>query len=197
MVRSIDLHAPDSPDGKDLFVPDTRADWRKWLESYPDRTHGVWVAYPKKSSDVEGPAYEDLVEEALCFGWIDSTNRRADDGRRLQWFSPRRKGSVWSSSNKERVERLVAEGRMTERGQTVIDAAQADGSWSQYDDVEAMVIHPDLQAALDAAPAATEVWQSTSPSQRKQDLWSVYSAKRPETRAGRIEKLIGRLTGME
>lgn len=197
MVRSIDLPPPDSPDGKDLYVPDTSADWRKWLESHPDRTDGVWVAYPKKSSGVEGPAYEDLVEEALCFGWIDSVNRRADEDRRLQWFSPRRKGGVWSGSNKERIERLVAEGRMTERGQAVIDAAQADGSWSQYDDAEAMVVHPDLQAAFHAAPDAAEVWESTSPSQRRQDLWWVYSAKRPETRANRIEKLILRLTGLE
>lgn len=197
MVRSIDLPEPDSPDGKDLYVPNTRADWRKWLESRPDRTDGVWVAYPKKSSDVQGPEYVALVEEALCFGWIDSTTRRADEDRRLQWFSPRRKGSIWSASNKARIERLVAEGRMTERGQAVIDTARADGSWSQYDDVEAMVIHPDLQAAFDAVPAAAEAWESTSPSQRKQDLWSVYSAKRPETRASRIEKLIGRLTGIE
>lgn len=197
MVRSIDLPEPDSPDGKDLYVPDTRADWRKWLASRPDRTDGVWVAYPKKSSGVEGPAYEDLVEEALCFGWIDSISRRADEDRRLQWFSPRRKGSVWSLSNKERVERLVAEGRMAERGQAVIDAARADGSWSQYDDAEAMVIHPDLQAAFDASPVAAEAWESTSPSQRKQDLWSVYSAKRPGTRTSRIEKLIRRLAGME
>lgn len=193
MVRSIDLPEPDSPDGKDLYVPNTRADWRKWLESRPDRTDGVWVAYPKKSSEVQGPEYVALVEEALCFGWIDSTTRRADEDRRLQWFSPRRKRSIWSASNKARIERLVAEGRMTERGQAVIDTARADGSWSQYDDVEAMVIHPDLQAAFDAAPAAAEAWGSTSPSQRKQDLWSVYSAKRPETRASRIEKLIGRL----
>ena len=197
MVRSIDLPSPDTPDGKDLFVPDSRADWRKWLESRPDRTEGVWVAYPKKSSSVEGPAYAELVEEALCFGWIDSTNRRVDDDRLLQWFSPRRKGSVWSSSNKGRVERLVAEGRMTERGQAAIDTARGDGSWSQFDDAEAMVIHPDLQAAFDTAPVAVEAWQSTSPSQRKQDLWWVYSAKRSETRSNRIEKLIHRLSGME
>jgi uncharacterized protein YdeI (YjbR/CyaY-like superfamily) len=155
----------------------------------------VWIAYPNKSSGLDGPGYEDLVEEALCFGWIDSVTRSVGDGRALQWFSPRRKGGVWSGPNKERIKRLVAQGSMTERGRVAIDSAKADGSWSQYDDVEALEIHPDLEEAFEAAPAAWEAFKATASSTRKQHLWWVYSAKRPDTRAKRIAELIERLEG--
>ncbi|MFP3913869.1 MAG: YdeI/OmpD-associated family protein [Actinomycetota bacterium] len=193
-MRSVDLPAPSSPDGREVLVPDTRGEWREWLDAHPDRSEGVWVAYPKKSSEVQGPGYDDLVEEALCFGWIDSVARRADDDRTLQWFSPRRKGGIWSRSNKERVERLAARGLMTPRGQAVIDAARADGSWSQYDDVEEMVVHSDLAAALDSAPGARARYEGLAPSRKKQYLWWVYSAKRSDTRQGRIAEMIRRLT---
>lgn len=174
-------------------MPSSRAEWRRWLEKHPERTEGVWVVYPKKSSVLDGPRYDELVEEALCFGWIDSLTRRADADRTIQWFSPRRKGGVWSASNKQRIERMVAEGMMTDRGQAAIDAARADGSWSRYDDVEAMVIHPDLQEAFQAHPAARAAYEALAPSHRKQHLWWVYSAKRPETRTKRIGELMQRL----
>lgn len=196
MARSADLPLPESPDGKEVAVPATRADWRTWLESHPDRTEGIWVVYPKRSSGVQGPGYEDLVEEALCFGWIDAVVRRADDNRTIQWFSPRRKGSVWSASNKIRVERLTSEGLMTERGQAVIDAAQADGSWSQFDDAEAMELHSDLAAALDSG-GVRDAYDELAPSRKKQDLWWVYSAKRPETREKRIAELVRRFAERE
>jgi uncharacterized protein YdeI (YjbR/CyaY-like superfamily) len=184
---------PPSPNGKEVFAPRRRADWRRWLEGRPDRTEGVWVVYPKRSSPVEGPTYDDLVEEALCFGWIDAVTRRADDDRMLQWFAPRRRGGVWAASNKERVERLTAEGLMTDRGQEVIDAAKADGSWSQYADAEAMVVHPDLDQSLASAPGAREAYDALAPSHKKQYLWWVYEAKRPETRAKRITEIVRRL----
>lgn len=174
-------------------MPSSRAEWRRWLEKHPERTEGVWVVYPKKSSVLDGPRYDELVEEALCFGWIDSLTRRADADRTIQWFSPRRKGGVWSASNKQRIERMVAEGMMTDRGQAAIDAARADGSWSRYDDAEAMVIHPDLQEAFQAHPAARAAYEALAPSHRKQHLWWVYSAKRPETRTKRIGELMQRL----
>lgn len=197
MAIPTDLPDPPSPDGKEVFVPASRAQWRQWLDSHPDRTVGVWVAYPKKSSDMDGPNYDDLVEEALCFGWIDSVARRADDHRLLQWFSPRRKGGAWSRSNKARIERLVRQGLMTERGQAVIDAARADGSWSQYDDAEAMVVRPDLQDAFDSDPEALAFYEALAPSHRKQYLGWVYSAKRPETRAKRIAEMMERLKDKE
>jgi uncharacterized protein YdeI (YjbR/CyaY-like superfamily) len=189
-----DLPLPPSHNGKDVIMPASRAEWRSWLDAHPDRTEGIWVVFRKPTSSLEGPMYQDMVEEALCFGWIDSLTRRVDDDRTIQWYSPRRKGGVWARSNKDRIERLVAQGLMTERGQTVIDAAQADGSWSQYDDAEAMVIHPDLAVALASEPAARDAYETQSDSQKKQDLWWIYSAKRPETRANRIIQLMSRLT---
>jgi uncharacterized protein YdeI (YjbR/CyaY-like superfamily) len=189
-----DVPTPPSPNGKEIVAPRSRAEWRGWLERQPDRTEGVWVALPRRNRGVAGPTYEDAVEEALCFGWIDGQAARGDEHRTMLWFSPRRPGSVWARSNKERVERLVASGAMTERGMAVIDAAQADGSWSRYDDVDALAIHPDLEGAFDAVPAAREAFAALPPSQQKQHLWHIYEAKRPETRARRIAATISRLT---
>ena len=150
--------------------------------------------YRKKSSSLEGPDYDDLVEEALCHGWIDSTGHRVDADRMMLWFSPRRPGGLWSALNKQRIERLVREGLMTEAGQQAIDRAVADGSWSQADDVEALVVSADLQDAFDAAPEAKVAYQSLADSAKKQYLWWIYSAKRPATRANRIAETIRRLS---
>jgi uncharacterized protein YdeI (YjbR/CyaY-like superfamily) len=193
MPSVADVDQPDSPNGREVFVPASRAAWRRWLSEHADRPDGVWVVYRKKSSLVDGPLYHELVEEALCFGWIDSVTKRVDDDRLIQWFSPRRKGGIWSPLNKERLARLVGQGLMTERGQRVIDEAIADGSWSQYDDVEELLVHDDLREALDKSPAALRAWESSSASLKKQHLWQIYSAKRAETRANRIESLIQEL----
>jgi uncharacterized protein YdeI (YjbR/CyaY-like superfamily) len=197
MTRTADLDNPSSPNGKDLLTPPGRADWRSWLASNPDRQEGPAIVYRKKSSSLDGPVYDDLVEEALCFGWIDSQSRRVDDDRMMQWFSPRRKGGVWSALNKDRIERLVREGLMTEVGQATIDEAKADGSWSQTDEVDALVVPSDLQTALDAAPEAKAAYQALTDSAKKQYLWWIHSAKRPATRANRIEETIRRLSSGE
>src|SRR5690606_16272325 len=130
----------------------------------------------------------------LCFGWIDSLTKRVDGDRTIQWYSPRRKGGIWSQLTKERIERLTASDQMTERGLAAVEAAKADGSWSQYDDVEALVIHSDVKEAFAVAPAAHAAFEALPPSLRKQHLWQVYSAKRPETRAKRITEMIRLLT---
>jgi uncharacterized protein YdeI (YjbR/CyaY-like superfamily) len=192
VTRTVDLDTPPSPNGKDVLVPATRADWREWLAACPDRTEGLWVVYRKKSSDLDGPDYDDLVEEALCFGWIDSQNRRVDDGRSIQWFSPRRKGGIWSASNKERIERLERAGLMTGAGRAAIDQAKADGSWSQTDEVDALIVPPDLAAALESAEAGP-LYDALADSTKRQYLWWIVSAKRPGTRASRIEETVRRL----
>ena len=185
---------PGSPNGKEVFTPVTRAAWRDWLARNGVREEGLWVVYRKKSSDLEGPLYDDLVEEALCFGWIDSRVQRVDDERRMQWFSPRRKGGVWSSLNKARIERLIGEGLMSAAGQRVIDEAIADGSWSQTDEVDALVIPPDLETALDVVPGTRDAFEALPDSIRRQHLWWIHSAKRAVTRSNRIEELMRHLS---
>ena len=194
MARIDDLDDPASPDGRQVLGPSSRTNWREWLASNVDRQEGLWVVYRKKSSSLDGPVYDDLVEEALCFGWIDSRVRRVDDDRVIQWFSPRRVAGLWSARNKERIERLVRAGDMTEIGQAAIDRAKADGSWSQLDEVDALVVPPDLQTALDAAPEAVTAYEAMGDSVKKQYLWWIHSAKRPATRANRIEETILRLS---
>lgn len=197
MTGIADLDDPASPNGREVLTPSSRGDWRKWLASHPDRQEGLWIVYRKKSSKLEGPVYDDLVEEALCFGWIDSQSRRVDGDRMMQWFSPRRKGGLWSALNKKRIERLVAEGLMTDVGQATIDDAKADGSWFQTDEVDALVVPPDLQDALDSAPEAKAAYQALADSAKRQYLWWVHSAKRPATRANRIEETVRRLSSGE
>lgn len=193
MARIAELGEPVSPNGKELLTPGSRSEWRRWLAANQQREEGLWLVYRKKSSDVEGPVYDDLVEEALCFGWIDSQVRRVDDDRMMQWFSPRRKGGLWSSLNKERIERLVEAGLMTRAGQAVIDAAKADGSWSQADDVDALVVPADLDAALAAEPRARDGYEALPDSQKRQYLWWLHTAKKEATRSARIDELVRRL----
>ena len=194
MTRIDDHGDHSSPDGKDVLTPSSRSEWRAWLASNVGRREGLWIVYRKKSSSLEGPVYGDLVEEALCFGWIDSRVRRVDDDRVMQWFSPRREGGLWSAVNKERIGRLISQGRMTEVGQATIERAKADGSWSQLDQVDALIVPSDLQAALDANPAAVAAYEMLGDSVKKQYLWRIHSAKRPTTRADRIEETIRKLS---
>lgn len=195
MTRTADLPEPTSPDGRDVLVPATTADWRRWLGQHAGRTEGVWVVYRKKRSGLEGPTYDDLLDEALCHGWIDSRGRRADEDRMVQWFSPRRPGGLWSARNKQRIEDLVAAGRMSAAGLDAIETAKADGSWSQADAVDALVVPPDLEAALDAVPDAAAAYESLGASGKKQYLWWIHSAKRPQTRADRIARTVQQLAG--
>jgi len=194
MKRTGDLGVPPSPNGKEVMIPATRAEWRGWLAANRERRDGLWIVYRKKSSDLDGPVYDDLVEEALCFGWIDSQSRRADAERIIQWFSPRRKGGLWSALNKQRIERLIRDGLMADAGMTAIDAAKEDGSWSQTDEVDALIVPADLRSALAASPRALEAFRALSESAKKQYLWWIHSAKRPATRALRIAETVRRLS---
>lgn len=185
-----DIELPPSPNGKEVLAPSSRSEWRRWLDEHPDRQDGLWVVFKNNSSPIDGPTYDDLVEEALCFGWIDSLTKRVDADRRIQWYSPRRKGGIWSALNKRRIGKLTAAGVMHPRVQAAIDAAMADGSWSQYDAAEALILPDDLEMAFTEAPEARRAYEGASSSTKKQLLWQIYSAKRADTRAKRIELLI-------
>jgi uncharacterized protein YdeI (YjbR/CyaY-like superfamily) len=172
-----------------LELPD-RAALRTWLEANHATSPAVRLAIGKKGNSVTDLTYEDAIEEGLCFGWIDSTTRRLDDDRHTVLFSRRKPHGTWSRSNKERVERLVAQGLMTPAGLAIIDAAKADGSWTSLDDVEALVVPDDLAAALAADPAAAARWGAAPASQRKIALYRIASAKRQETRSRRVSEVV-------
>jgi len=131
----------------------------------------------------------DLVEEAICFGWIDSTVNILDDDRGLQLMTPRKPRSGWTRLNRERAAAMEAQGRMTDAGRRAIAVAEANGYWTIYDPVEDLIEPDDLVAALDAEPPGRAAWDGFPPSARKQMLWWIISARKPETRAGRIAKV--------
>jgi uncharacterized protein YdeI (YjbR/CyaY-like superfamily) len=130
--------------------------------------------------------YEEAICEALRFGWVDATYRSIDDERGMLWWSPRRKGSVWARTNRDRVARLEAEGRMMEAGRAVVESARADGSWTILEPVEALVVPDDLAAALDLRPGARERWESLPPTARRAFLLWIVTARRETTRDARI-----------
>lgn len=168
--------------------PEDRAAWRAWLMANHTQTTGVWVITWKKAAERPTPSYDDLVEEALCFGWVDSKPGKLDALRTMLYFAPRKVGSAWSRPNKQRVERLVAAGQMHASGQAKIDAAKADGSWTLLDAVEDLVIPADLGAALDRHPEARQHFEAFPRSAKRGILEWIAQAKRPETRARRIEE---------
>lgn len=173
------------PDAE-IVAPKDRAAWRGWLRQNHTRPDGVWLLIRKKGITASGVAYDDAVEEALCFGWIDATSNRHDDDHYRLWVAPRKPRSVWAASNKARVERLIAEGRMTPAGSAKIETAKADGSWNALDGLGDLSVPDDLAEALDANPLAREHFEAFPPGVRKQILSWIRSAKRAETRAKRV-----------
>ena len=166
--------------------PKTRAEWRQWLKQNHTRTEGVWFVSYKKATGKPRVEYAEAVEEALCFGWVDSKANVLDDERSMLWMAPRKPGSGWSAVNKERIERLMADGQMQPAGLAKIEAAKQDGSWNALDAAHALIVPDDLQQALDANPAAAAFFAAFPPSARKAILEWIGHAKKPETRAARV-----------
>ncbi len=179
-----------SMDAEDRFHPSSRAEWRAWLAANHDRATGVWFVFWKKATGRRGVSYEEAVQEALCFGWIDGLLRPVDGERSSIRFTPRRRGSNWARSNKERVARLEEAGLMTEAGRRAVERAKVDGSWNALDEIEEMVVPEELIAALEESPAASEAFEACTASVRKMILGYIGQAKRPATRADRIERAV-------
>ena len=173
-----------------IYHPADLGAWRAWLAANVGTARGVWVVSWRNASTRDPVPYEDLVEEAICFGWIDSTVNILDDERGLQLMTPRKPRGGWTRLNRQRVAALEAQGRMTDAGRRAVEVAKANGSWTIYDAVEDLLEPEDLAGALDACPAARVAWDGFPPSARKQMLWWVVSAGRPETRATRIAKIV-------
>lgn len=170
--------------------PKSRKAWRAWLEKHHATSSGTWLVYAKKHSGIPSLTYKDAVEEALCFGWIDSKITPIDDNFYMQVFTPRKPKSAWSALNKARVERLMADGLMTAAGLAVIEASKASGTWTANDHAEKLVIPPDLKRAIRANPEASRHWPSYTDSRRKEVLYRLAAAKRPETRAKYLQQII-------
>lgn len=162
--------------------------WREWLAEHHLTETGVWLVTWRRTTDLPAPSYEQQIEEALRVGWVDSTLRRLDDDRTMLYFARRRPGSGWARTNKERIARLESEGRMLPAGQAVVDRARADGSWTLLDAVEDLVVPDDLATAFDRHDGARQHWDGFPASARKQILGWIVQAKRPATRAERIEE---------
>jgi uncharacterized protein YdeI (YjbR/CyaY-like superfamily) len=168
-----------------------RAEWRAWLEAHHDQETEAWVVQYRKAFRAEGLALEEAVEEALCFGWIDGLLRRLDEKRYVLRYSPRRRDSVWSVSNIERVERLIEQGRMREAGLEKVAAGKESGQWAaaiRREEVD--VIPAELERALRRRKGALDAYRALTDSRKKRYIYWLQSAKRPETVRGRIERIV-------
>lgn len=172
-------------DDADRLEPGTLEEWSAWLREHHEQPDGVWLVSRRRAAD-RPFSYEQAVIEALRYGWVDSTVKPLDDLRAMQWFAPRRRGSMWTRINKGRVAQLEAAGLMEPAGLAAVALARETGMWTLMDDVEDLVVPDDLAAAFDAHPGARAHWDSWSASARKLILTWIVLAKRPETRATRV-----------
>lgn len=170
------------------FKDDT--EWRTWLAENYNTSDGVYLILFKLETKKPSMRWEEAVKVALCYGWIDSTVKSLGDGKRKQYFCPRKKKSVWSALNKRYIKELVADGLMHESGMTKINTAKEDGSWTALDDVENLVIPQDLQQAFDQNKTAFINYQNFAKSYRKSYLYWLNQAKREETRLKRIQEIV-------
>jgi len=178
-----------------LEFPD-RDRWREWLEAHHAEKREAWLVHTKKGHQGTALGYEEAVEEALCFGWIDGLLNRLDERRYILRYSPRRRNSVWSVNNIERVERLIREGRMTEAGLQKIEEAKENGQWDAAIEREQVdVIPPELDKALRRKKGALAAYRALTPSHKKRYLYWLQSAKRAETRQRRIAKIVDEVLG--
>lgn len=172
----------------ETFAPKNLRAWRSWLQKHHAGAPGVWLVNYKKDSGGPHIPYNDLVEEALAFGWIDSKPRSLDAERSMLYFAPRKAGSGWSKLNKERVERLTAAGRIAPAGLAKVEAAKADGSWKALDGVEALAIPPDLAAAFHAHPGSATHFEAFPRFTKRAILEWIGNAHRSETRSNRVDE---------
>ena len=174
---------------KSFYAKDRNA-WRKWLEKNHANSPGVWLIYYKKSSGKKRLEYSDAVEEALCLGWIDSTSRPIDDEKYMQRFTPRKSKSGWSALNKRRVQKMIEQNLMTKAGLEKIEEAKKNGAWKHLDHIEALKLPDDFEKALSKNKKAKINFENFPQFTKKQFLYRINSAKRPETRKERIKLLV-------
>ena len=193
-MTSVPPSSSDHPEtwnfGYPIYHAETRAQWRAWLMESHASTPGVWLCSWRTSAGRPRCPYPEAVEEALCFGWIDSTVSNFDEDRSFQLMTPRKPKSTWTRLNRQRVADMEAAGLMTDAGWRVVEVAKANGYWTIYDAVEDLIEPTALAVALDANPAARLSWNSFPPSARKQMLWWVIGAMKDETRGQRVAAIV-------
>ncbi|HEX8430678.1 MAG TPA: YdeI/OmpD-associated family protein [Longimicrobium sp.] len=172
----------------------TTDEWADWLERHHDTAPGVWMRLAKKGAEITSITYAEGLDEALCHGWIDSHKKSYDEQSWIQKFTPRGRRSIWSKVNRDKVEALVAAGRMKPAGLAAVQAARDDGRWdAAYDSQRTSTVPDDFQAALDANPAARDFFATLNGANRYAILFRIQTAKKPETRANRIATLTAML----
>lgn len=168
-------------------------EWRAWLAANHAREKELWLILYKRRAASKGLYYQEALDEALCFGWIDGILKRIDDEKHMIRFSPRRSTSIWSRANRSRAERLIAEGRMREAGLAKIEQAKSNGEWYREPaDENGTIVPDDLIAALKPNKKARKNFENSPPSLKEQFSYWITSAKRPETRAKRILETVAR-----
>lgn len=178
-----------SSKNEETYYTKSRSDWRKWLVKNHETKQSVWLLFYNNKSGKESISWSDAVDEALCFGWIDSKKQAIDGFSYRQYYSKRKPDSTWSKINKEKVKQLIENGLMTKSGLKSIEVAKQNGSWTILDDIEELIIPKDLKKALKSYKNAFKYFDSQSKSRKKMLLYWVASAKRPETRQKRIEEI--------
>jgi uncharacterized protein YdeI (YjbR/CyaY-like superfamily) len=169
----------------------TQHDWEAWLSDHGGSARGVWLELAKKGAQVQTLSYAEAVEGALCHGWIDGQKRRGDDTVFLQRFSPRTARSPWSLINREKATALLEAGRLQPRGRDAVERAKADGRWERaYAGARTIEVPDDLRARLDEVPGAAAFFATLDGQNRYAVLYRIHEAKRPETRARRIETFV-------
>lgn len=185
-------------DGLPYLEVSSAVEWRNWLDKHHGRSEGVWLVFFKVHTGVPCASYEESVEEALCFGWVDSLVRSLDERRYAQKFTPRKANSNWSASNRKRVRRLIAEGRMTEAGMARVEAAKRAGKWKDHEPPPVSVkAPPELTARLKGKDDARAFYESLTRRQREQFHAWINQAKRPETRERRLARTLAMLDAGE
>lgn len=174
----------------ETFYPKNRQEWREWLQDNHDKKQSVWLIYYKKKSNIPTVVYSEAVDEALCFGWIDSKAKPLDEEKFMQFFSRRKSNSVWSKVNKEKIERLINERLMTNAGFEIIEKAKQNGSWTILDEAEALIIPKDLNDEFQKRPNAKTYFLGLSRSDKRNILQWLVLAKRQETREKRITEIV-------
>lgn len=168
----------------------SRNDWRQWLEAHHGGNRPIFMIIYRQNSGMPSLTYEEAIEEALCFGWIDSKANKRDADSYFLYFSPRKAKSKWSKINRGRVSKMVSQGLMRPSGQALIDHAKATGTWKALQEVEDLKIPVDLQHLLDSIPEASKNFQAFPPSSRKIILEWIMNAKRAQTRQKRIRETV-------